>query len=468
MPKLEAKSGKSTDCAFKLFGRTIPVKSSADCCVDGNGNSGGYDGKNEEKGGLKRPTKVIACPRCESMDTKFCYFNNYNVNQPRHYCRKCQRYWTAGGALRNVPVGAGRRKNKPSFGIHQGHFVEVSENVWTDGQACIPLCPSMNSDKLVKVESVYPELRIFDEALNEAEAAYAQGKSKPQSHLHSYSHRLNLPSEKIVKEGSLGSEKPLCGIELPETYTHVGKRVGSGYMEKPSCSFSDKTQVSATKGESSSEVVQTVDDGACDSSLNGMVSAGPKAEPQGMRPNDFSSSSLPSFSSMGVIGNSWPLYYNGCFVNMPSGISASGSVQLKTNGVSWFPPSLVHASNWHVPSGSIWGQQWGVPWKPANTDSELKTLGKHERDEATPESKTDRSLWVPKTQRISDPGEALNSSFVESLEVERKTGSIKSGGVFKAFQSKKVKADCANTHPVDVMCANPAELSRSISSTESS
>lgn len=60
-----------------------------------------------------RPDKIIACPRCKSMETKFCYFNNYNVNQPRHFCRGCQRYWTAGGALRNVPVGAGRRKTKP-------------------------------------------------------------------------------------------------------------------------------------------------------------------------------------------------------------------------------------------------------------------------------------------------------------------------------------------------------------------
>ncbi|KAL8210984.1 hypothetical protein R6Q57_005421 [Mikania cordata] len=48
------------------------------------------------------------------MDTKFCYYNNYNVNQPRHFCKNCQRYWTAGGTMRNVPVGAGRRKNKTS------------------------------------------------------------------------------------------------------------------------------------------------------------------------------------------------------------------------------------------------------------------------------------------------------------------------------------------------------------------
>ncbi|KAK7368115.1 hypothetical protein VNO80_10137 [Phaseolus coccineus] len=46
------------------------------------------------------------------MDTKFCYYNNYNVNQPCHFCKHCHRYWTAGGTMRNVPVGAGRRKNK--------------------------------------------------------------------------------------------------------------------------------------------------------------------------------------------------------------------------------------------------------------------------------------------------------------------------------------------------------------------
>ncbi|XP_027360334.1 cyclic dof factor 1-like [Abrus precatorius] len=62
----------------------------------------------------KKPDKILACPRCNSMDTKFCYYNNYNVNQPRHFCKNCQRYWTAGGTMRNVPVGAGRRKNKNS------------------------------------------------------------------------------------------------------------------------------------------------------------------------------------------------------------------------------------------------------------------------------------------------------------------------------------------------------------------
>ncbi|XP_076945215.1 cyclic dof factor 1-like [Bidens hawaiensis] len=72
------------------------------------------DEQSEQQKTLKKPDKILPCPRCNSMDTKFCYYNNYNVNQPRHFCKNCQRYWTAGGTMRNVPVGAGRRKNKTS------------------------------------------------------------------------------------------------------------------------------------------------------------------------------------------------------------------------------------------------------------------------------------------------------------------------------------------------------------------
>ncbi|CAO2814685.1 unnamed protein product [Amaranthus hypochondriacus] len=52
----------------------------------------------------------LKCPRCDSTNTKFCYYNNYNLSQPRHYCKSCKRYWTKGGALRNIPIGGGSRK----------------------------------------------------------------------------------------------------------------------------------------------------------------------------------------------------------------------------------------------------------------------------------------------------------------------------------------------------------------------
>lgn len=106
---------------------------------------------------LKKPDKILPCPRCNSMDTKFCYYNNYNVNQPRHFCKNCQRYWTAGGTMRNVPVGAGRRKNKTSASQYRqitvteaipselGHTVlKPNGTVLTFGSDT-PLCESMAS-----------------------------------------------------------------------------------------------------------------------------------------------------------------------------------------------------------------------------------------------------------------------------------------------------------------------------------
>ncbi|MCD7465825.1 hypothetical protein HAX54_001996 [Datura stramonium] len=67
-----------------------------------------------------RPQKeqAINCPRCNSTNTKFCYYNNYSLSQPRYFCKTCRRYWTEGGSLRNVPVGGGSRKNKRSNNNH--------------------------------------------------------------------------------------------------------------------------------------------------------------------------------------------------------------------------------------------------------------------------------------------------------------------------------------------------------------
>ncbi|KAJ1282184.1 hypothetical protein BS78_03G031700 [Paspalum vaginatum] len=70
------------------------------------GAGGGAGGGREPEG--------LPCPRCDSVNTKFCYYNNYNLAQPRHFCRACRRYWTRGGALRNVPVGGGTRKATPA------------------------------------------------------------------------------------------------------------------------------------------------------------------------------------------------------------------------------------------------------------------------------------------------------------------------------------------------------------------
>lgn len=59
----------------------------------------------------KEVQQIINCPRCNSSNTKFCYYNNYSLSQPRYFCKTCRRYWTEGGSLRNIPVGGGSRKN---------------------------------------------------------------------------------------------------------------------------------------------------------------------------------------------------------------------------------------------------------------------------------------------------------------------------------------------------------------------
>ncbi|XP_004485768.1 uncharacterized protein [Cicer arietinum] len=67
--------------------------------------------KKQQQQQQTQQSEAVKCPRCDSTNTKFCYYNNYNKSQPRHYCRACKRHWTKGGTLRNVPVGGGR-KNK--------------------------------------------------------------------------------------------------------------------------------------------------------------------------------------------------------------------------------------------------------------------------------------------------------------------------------------------------------------------
>lgn len=82
--------------------------------------------------------QALKCPRCDSLNTKFCYYNNYNLSQPRHFCKSCRRYWTKGGVLRNVPVGGGCRKTKRS---------SSKSKSTADAVAPPPLPPSLRERK---------------------------------------------------------------------------------------------------------------------------------------------------------------------------------------------------------------------------------------------------------------------------------------------------------------------------------
>ncbi|KAH1050767.1 hypothetical protein AAZX31_08G113300 [Glycine max] len=76
----QVQSGQASEGIIKLFGTTIRLYG-RERKEDKNHRE---DGTDED---IKRADKIIPCPRCKSMETKFCYFNNYNVNQPRHFCK---------------------------------------------------------------------------------------------------------------------------------------------------------------------------------------------------------------------------------------------------------------------------------------------------------------------------------------------------------------------------------------------
>ncbi|KAG8384689.1 hypothetical protein BUALT_Bualt04G0144100 [Buddleja alternifolia] len=348
---------------------------------------------------LKKPDKILPCPRCNSMDTKFCYFNNYNVNQPRHFCKNCQRYWTAGGTMRNVPVGAGRRKNKHS--ISQFRHLTVSETAPNGIHH-----PALNPNGTVLTFS-------SDAPLCESMASV-----------------LNI-AEKTIRNGS-----------------HKPEELGSSVKENRD-NHSSRSSTTSTMDEvgknGSPEMIQN-----CQPFPPQQIPCFPGAPwPYPFPPPTFSRASFP------VQFYSTPPPYWGCAV--PSSWN-----------VPWIiPPSLTASQSITPPSSG--------PNSP--------TLGKHSRDdnilkegnteeEGLKENSSEKCLWVPKTLRIDDPGEAAKSSIWETLGIKNddRGDSIGGGGLFRAFQRKERKGDEKSHVPKTstVLQANPAALSRSLSFHESS
>ncbi|XP_021893095.1 dof zinc finger protein DOF3.7-like isoform X5 [Carica papaya] len=95
-----------------------------------------------------RPQEQLNCPRCNSTNTKFCYYNNYSLTQPRYFCKTCRRYWTEGGSLRNVPVGGGSRKNKRSIASSGSSSSSSSATTTTSALSALTRLPDLNPPSL--------------------------------------------------------------------------------------------------------------------------------------------------------------------------------------------------------------------------------------------------------------------------------------------------------------------------------
>ncbi|KAK9278286.1 hypothetical protein L1049_027851 [Liquidambar formosana] len=92
--------------------------------------------------------QALKCPRCDSTHTKFCYYNNYSLSQPRYFCKTCRRYWTKGGTLRNIPVGGGCRKNKKVNTTKKSNDQTVNSN------------PGSSSHNPTDLQLSFPELQF--------------------------------------------------------------------------------------------------------------------------------------------------------------------------------------------------------------------------------------------------------------------------------------------------------------------
>ncbi|KAK9925057.1 hypothetical protein M0R45_033398 [Rubus argutus] len=373
---------------------------------------------NSQEKTLKKPDKILPCPRCNSMDTKFCYYNNYNVNQPRHFCKNCQRYWTAGGTMRNVPVGAGRRKNKntPS----QYRHITVTEAL-----------PNARPEVLNGVH--HPSLQSNGTVLTFC----------PDTPLcESMTSVLQLADKNVQNCTPNGFHKPE-GLMIPASYG--GGVSGDDHSNRSTVTDSNSKE-EASKTGSQEQVMQNY----------------PGFPPQ-----------IPCFP-----GAPWSYPWNPAQWSSP------------VSPPAFCPPGYPMP---FYPAAAYWGcavqGTWNMPWLPQpsspnqtapSSGSNSPTLGKHSRDENSlkqtsseeeeppKEKNAERCLWIPKTLRIDDPGEAARSSIWATLGIKNdKADSISSGGLFKAFRSKgDEKNHVAEASPV--LQANPAALSRSLKFQESS
>ncbi|KAL5746820.1 hypothetical protein ACOSQ2_024117 [Xanthoceras sorbifolium] len=366
------------------------------------------DASNLQEKTLKKPDKILPCPRCNSMDTKFCYYNNYNINQPRHFCKACQRYWTAGGSMRNVPVGAGRRKNK-NTASHYRHITisEALQAAQIDGANGIHH-PTLKSNG--RVLSFGLDTPICD----------------------SMASVLNLAEKKVLN----GTRNGFHNIE--ERQIPVPCRGGENSDD---CSSGSSVTVSNSVEEGGKNCMQE----PLMRNVNGFPSPIP-CLPGAPWPYTWNPAvpPPPTFCPSGFPMQFYPATYWNC------GIPGSWNIP-------WL--SLQSSPNQKTPSS---GPNSPTLGKHSRDDDMLK-----QGDMETKESSNEKNgcVLVPKTLRIDDPNEAAKSSIWTTLGIKNEF--ISEGGLFMGLQPKSnEKSHIPETSPV--LWANPAALSRSLDFHESS
>ncbi|KAL9684202.1 hypothetical protein QQ045_021636 [Rhodiola kirilowii] len=354
---------------------------------------------------LKKPDKIIPCPRCASMDTKFCYFNNYNVNQPRYFCRQCQRYWTSGGTMRNLPVGAGRRKSKSSA----VHYPQIA--VHKDIQSASAPLSNVVVHRPVALNGSILSF-VPDQRTDQLSSREIVEKPRQES--------TTNGSSNVVTEAAIVMDENASGS------------AGSVYNIEHEDEYKAKTQVAQSYQSFPPQM---------------LCFPAPLWPPYPWNPAQYNHH-LPSPINCRP-GFPMPFYP----VPMYMGCAVPGA---------WNMPWPAHSSSPNRqpdPKSQTLGKHSRdeTVAKPSNDDDD------EQRKEESPKP----SIWVPKTLRIDDLEEAAKSSMLAKLGINNNnTVSASSKGHFKPFSSVTAETSCTVT-PSSALLANPAALSRSMNFHES-
>ncbi|KAK7266986.1 hypothetical protein RIF29_19648 [Crotalaria pallida] len=370
---------------------------------------------------IKKPDKILHCPRCNSLDTKFCYFNNYNVNQPRHFCKNCQRYWTAGGTMRSVPVGAGRRKNKHLATQYQ-QIIVTSDGIPTTR------LETKDSSSHQLVSSLEPAAAFRSSTDNGTVIKF--GPDAPLNE--SMQSMLNLKEQKRSVDG--------ISINCHDNTDDVPSLCGSSvtYACAPGNELSEHHTSNPLQCYPVPPWVFPLNPGW--NNVASMTAIHPSSLRMCKPPAAMQWCSAPMVAVPTMCPPSMPLqfvpasYWNGT----PVWGAGPGTVSIGSNGC--LSPSSSTSNSCCSFNGS-------------------PTLGKHTRDTVlSDEEKLDMSVLVPKTLRIEDPNEAPKSPIWAILGVKHdKLQSISEDD--KRIEPKREGNDRV-PGVSQILEANPAAISR--------
>ncbi|GMI94259.1 cycling DOF factor 2 [Hibiscus trionum] len=398
---------------------------------------------------FKRPDKILPCPRCNSLDTKFCYFNNYNVNQPRHFCKNCQRYWTAGGTMRNVPIGAGRRKNKHLASQYRQIIVysdgvpmtrietpdSANQQHLSPRESTAAFRPSMGNGTVLKFGAETPLCESMETVLSLGDQKRCVETA-------------TVSSGEIREEPfSCGSSVTPCSIRVNELPGHVmqRERIGlAGSNEQntqypPQCYHVPPWNFPWNQGPNNVAPMATVQ---CSSEhISSPNSNNSNAVPQWC-PTPLVA--VPGFCPPNIPLQFVPAYW-GC---MPLWAAAGGNVSFNGSNGCLSPSSSTSNS--------------------CGSGNASPTLGKHSREtNSVKDEQPEKCVLIPKTLRIDDPNEASRSPIWATLGIKPQRKDPFGGKNFNAVESKAEGKDHipGGNH---ILEANPAAISRCRTSQESS